>query len=280
VKPPNKIPVSVIIVTRNEGPRIGGCLRGLKDFSEILVIDSSSTDGTPERAREEGVRVINFAWDGQYPKKRQWCLDNLRLEHERVFFVDADEEVTPELMDEIRALKWDCAGYFIKGRYVIGGRRLRFGLCNNKLALLDRRKIEFPVVDDLGLPGMGEIEGHYQPVLKSAFRNEKTGQLAVPLLHHAYEDETAWWERHRRYAAWERGMDRKKSWPSGMRRSKRFFRALPFRAAAAFAHCYIMKLGVFDGRAGLSFARSRYAYYRMARPDLLVRNGELPSDFF
>lgn len=258
------IPVSVIVVTKNEEANIGRCLAALGDFSEVVVVDSGSDDRTQEIALAAGARVVNFAWNGHYPKKRQWCLDTLALKHDWVFFVDADEVVTPELAREMAALDFARAGYFVKGLYVREGRVLRYGLRNNKLALLDRRRVHFPVVDDLDLPGMGEIEGHYQPVPKA---RERVGQLRAPLLHHAYQSREAWRERHERYAKWERGMNAKQAWPddpaAARRVLKRIFRALPLRGAAAFFHSYIIKLGFLDGGAGLKFAADRYYYYNL-----------------
>lgn len=258
-----RIPVSVIIVTRNEAERLGRCLEALSDFQEIIVVDSSSNDGTQAIVRKYGARLVDFVWNGRYPKKRQWCLDNLELRHDRIFFVDADEIVTPGLVREIRGLDWRRAGYFVRGQYVFESRKLRFGLCNNKLALFDRRLMEFPVINDLDLPGMGEIEGHYQPVLKRGCEDAWIGQVSAPLLHYAYEDEAAWRARHERYAAWERGMNARAAWPQDSRKIKRIFRSIPGRPAAAFAHSYILKLGVLDGVRGFRFARSRAAYYRM-----------------
>ncbi len=160
-----------------------------------------------------------------------------------------------------------CAGYFIRGRYVIDGRTVRFGLCNNKLALFDRRRMGFPVVNDLDLPGMGEIEGHYQPVRKPGFESTRTGQLRAPLLHCAGDDRAAWLDRHRRYAAWEVGMNRRNAWPAdpaGKRQMlKRLFRAAPRRDILAFLHSFILKWGFLDGRRGFILARDRGLYYRM-----------------
>jgi glycosyltransferase involved in cell wall biosynthesis len=261
-----KIPVSVIIITKNEERNIGRCLAALRDFSEVVVVDSNSDDLTQNVAAARGARVVNFIWDGRYPKKRQWCLDTLSLAHEWVFFVDADEVVTPALAQEIAALDFSCAGYFVQGRYVLDGVALNFGLKNKKLALFDRRKICFPVIDDLDLSGMGEIEGHYQPVLK-ATATGKIGGLRAPLLHYAYHSREAWQGRHARYADWERGMNAKSAWPEDpvfvRRVVKKIFRALPFRGVIAFLHSYVLKCGFLDGKRGWEFAMDRYAYYSL-----------------
>lgn len=171
----DKIPVAAIVTTLNEEKNIARCLASLGRFDEVIVLDSQSTDKTLDVARSFGVTCISFAWNGQYPKKRQWALENLPLKHERVFFIDADEEATLKLCDEIAALDWAADGYFVRGRYVVNGKVLRFGLQNKKLCLFDRTKMEFPVVDDLDITGMGEIEGHYQPV-QCAPRNIHGGE--------------------------------------------------------------------------------------------------------
>jgi glycosyltransferase involved in cell wall biosynthesis len=265
-----KIPVSVIIATRNEEKNIARCLRALEGFDEIIVVDSASTDKTCEIAQEMGTRVEQFVWDGKYPKKRQWILNNLKLSHDWVFWVDADEEVTSALKSELKTLFLNNvhnAGYFIRGRYVWRGEELHHGMMNNKIALIHKHKMEFPVVDDLHIEGMGEMEGHYQPVLKQGFSAARIGQVTEPLLHHAYDDEAAWEKRHERYARWEAEMTRKKSWPVDpvpwRERAKCLIRTSIFRPWIMFGYSYIWKLGFLDGVAGFEFARSRMRYCRM-----------------
>lgn len=259
----HKIPVTVIVTTKDEARNLPRCLAALDAFDEIIVVDSMSADGTRDVAASMGARVVDYVWDGRYPKKRQWCLDTLDLKHTRVFFVDADEEVTKYLCDVIAALDWACAGYFVKGAYVVDGRALRFGQKNNKLCLFDRRKIAFPVVDDLDIPGMGEIEGHYQPVLKPGVQ-ARIGQVRAPLRHHALEDKGRWDARHKEYAQWYAGMEGRAlpRDPSLLRRClKTIFYKIPARSGIAFLHSYIVKGGILDGARGLSLAQSRLKCY-------------------
>lgn len=266
------IPVSVIVMTRNEAARLPRCLAALKDFSEVFVVDSASTDGTQAAALEYGARVIPYVWDRRYPKKKQWCLDHLPFSHDWVFYVDADEVVSAELKEELRALfsagpKKD--GYFIAGRMVWQGRILRHGMHNNKLCFFNRHKFIYPAVDDLGLPGMGEVEGHYQPVPRPGCAGVRLGKLSAAMEHYGADDPEEWLARHRRYALWEAGMNARKAWPRdalALRQAlKTIFRTLPRRDLAAFIHAYIWKRGFLDGRAGLDYARKRAAYYRMIR---------------
>lgn len=262
-----KIPVSVIITTRNEELRLPACLAALSAFDEVIVVDSNSTDRTEQIARENDASFFSFTWNGHYPKKRQWCLDHIKTRYDWIFFVDADEVLTADLVNEISSLSFNHAGYFVRGRYIWNGVVLRHGLKNNKLALFDRRKFMFPVVNDLGLPGMGEMEGHYQPVLKAEHRGEAIGQLCAALDHDAVQTEAEWLARHQRYAAWERGMNLRRAWPVDPVRWRQalkvLFRAMPARGACAFLYCYILKGGIMDGAPGLDFARKRAAYYKM-----------------
>lgn len=261
------IPVTVVVVTKDEAAALPRCLDNLSDFP-VIVVDSQSADGTADIARDYGAVTVDFQWDGAYPKKRQWCLENLTLPYPWVFFVDADEVVTMRLAQEIAALFKGgvppCDGYFVRGLYMADGRSLRHGLQNNKLALFDSRVFAFPVVDDLGLP-MGEIEGHYQPQAKKP--GAKIGQLQGHVLHYATDDRARWLARHEKYAQWEAGMNRRKAWPKdpvpARELMKRVFRAMPFRAEGAFLHSLIGRMGIKNGPAGWRQARDRYVYYRM-----------------
>ncbi len=260
------IPVSVVVMTRNEAGNIADCLLALSSFAEVFVVDSCSTDSTAKLAVSLGASVVVFQWNGLYPKKKQWCLDNLRFSHDWVFYVDADERVTPALTAEIAALISDGprhAGYFIIGRMAFLGRRLRFGQVNNKLALFDRRHGSYRVCPDLDVTTMWEVEGHYQPEIFGT-----VGRLKAYLWHEDAKPPFAWIERHNRYSDWEaalRGDGRLRRLAMAESRWRRWLKillnSLPARPLLAFVHSYLWRLGFLDGAAGFHYAMARAFYY-------------------
>jgi len=262
--------VSVVILSYNEEARIKACLEALEEFDDIWVVDSFSQDRTTAIAEDMGAQVIQFKWNGQYPKKKQWCLDFVPFAHDWVLMLDADEIVTPDLTAEMANINFanpSVAGYFIEGRFKAGKRAMRFGCKNNKLQLLNRRKMEFPVIDDLGCSAVWEVEGHYQPVLKPDVRGPVILRLHNYLIHDALDDYPRWLARHERYALWERHMNKKRAWPEDpdprRERMKRRFRKMPLRPLVAFLHAYIIKLGILERKAGLIQASRRFRYYWM-----------------
>jgi len=260
------LPIEVVVMTRDEAANIGECLASLRGFRRVFVVDSGSADGTAALAAHGGATVVPYRWDGRYPKKKQWCLDNLPFAGDWVLFVDADERVTPALEAALRrafATPPDCAAFWIEGRYVFLGRRLRFGHRNAKLALLHRRRARFPVQDDLAVGRMWEVEGHYQPKLDGP-----AGRLGGWLWHDDRKPLFAWFDRHNRYTDWAAAMERRSglaAHEAGHRRlAKAVVARLPLRGLLAFLHSYVWRLGLLDGGPGFHFAVARGVYYWQA----------------
>jgi glycosyltransferase involved in cell wall biosynthesis len=99
-----RIPISVVIPVRNEEANLAGCLERLAAFDEVIVVDSGSTDATCQITVDHGATVIQFVWDGRYPKKRNWVLINHSLRNDWVLFLDADELITQDFCTEVSAL--------------------------------------------------------------------------------------------------------------------------------------------------------------------------------
>src|SRR6266496_2197264 len=97
-----RVPLSVLITVKNEAASLRDCLASVSFADEIVVVDSASTDGTQEIATAAGARVVQFSWNGKFPRKKNWALENFPWRHEWVLNIDADERITPELEKEIR----------------------------------------------------------------------------------------------------------------------------------------------------------------------------------
>lgn len=262
-----KIPVSVLVAAKNEGKNLPRCLEALLDFAEVIVINSQGDDLAKDIAEKYNAKIVDFEWNGAYPKKRQWCIDTQKISHDWVLWIDADEVVTTEFAREIHGIaknNQSFCGCFVGSRYVWGGGVIKHGLKNSKLAFYNKHMVVFPVVDDLDIDGMGEIEGHYQPVKKTGYENKRIGQVQNPILHYAYEDFSGWEARHERYANWEARMIMRGAYPKDpvwwREALKRLTRKFRFRGALMFVYVYFVKLGFLDGKAGFAFALSRKVY--------------------
>ncbi len=98
----SKLPISVFIIAQDEADRIPPAIRSVRDWvEEVIVIDSGSTDKTVEIAKEEGATVVFNEWKGYGPQK---AYGETLCSQKWLFNVDADEEVSPKLKDEIHAL--------------------------------------------------------------------------------------------------------------------------------------------------------------------------------
>lgn len=117
------------ILTKNAANHIGDCIKSVQWADEVILEDSFSKDGTVDIAAELGVRVfqnkfVNFA------VARNTAIENAReLEAEWIFFVDADERVTPELAEEVQQAirQGEIAGWWVPRYNVMWGHVMRGG---------------------------------------------------------------------------------------------------------------------------------------------------------
>jgi glycosyltransferase involved in cell wall biosynthesis len=268
----SNLPVSAVIFTKNESRNIAECIASLSAFNEILVVDSGSSDGTQKIARDLGANVINFEWNGLYPKKRQWSLQSLSYANPWILFVDADERVTSNLVLELQEFmhlyssKFSAASIPID--YYFAGKKLSFGQKPRKIVLLRLGKASFPEIDDLGADGMGELEGHYQPAV-----NGRIKKFTNAISHNDSDPISSWMIRHINYAKWEAHLLLNHSAKSEVERLKgptaAALHKLPFRPLSFFIYSYIFKFGFLDGKAGFDYAFAKSWYYWLS--DVIAR---------
>ena len=135
--------VSVIVLACNEEIHIRRCLEKVKPLSnQVLVVDCYSSDQTVSMARQSGAQVFQNSWEGLYSRQFNWALDHLPIQTTWVLRLDADEYLSPELVEEIKAkldtLPDDVTGVSFYLRRVFMGRVIRRGMPRIKMIRLFR----------------------------------------------------------------------------------------------------------------------------------------------
>jgi glycosyltransferase involved in cell wall biosynthesis len=268
VPSPSAVPVSVIIPTLNEAANLPRCLDHLTWADEVVIVDSGSTDATADIAAARGATVVQFKWDGSWPKKKNWALRNLQLKHPWVLIVDADECIVPELAQEIAAAITDGTkvGFFINRRFMFMGVWLKH--CGYypswNLRLIKRGFGEYEKLTDVGDTGSGDNEVH-----EHVIPDGPVGYLKHDMLHFAFPTIATFVEKHNRYSNWEAAVQLRRNRGdaaaiggdlSRVRRLKDLSRNLPFRPTLRFLYSFIWKRGFLDGRPGFIFCRLLAVY--------------------
>jgi glycosyltransferase involved in cell wall biosynthesis len=257
------IPVSVIIAARNEARNLPRCLEALREFAEVYVIDSQSSDETIEIARSASAKVVQFHYRGGWPKKRQWAMDTLPIGNDWILLLDADEIVTPQLAAEIRVAIQNSTlnGYFVVLQTWFLGRALHHGDTGLwKLALFRRGRARFECRLREQDSSMADMEIHEHVVAEGA-----TARLRQPIIHRNVESLSRYIQKHDEYSNWEsrvllQGGDDIELPPSlwgsqAQRRRwlKRKLFAIPGSPVLLFLFRYVFHLGFLDGLPGLIY---------------------------
>jgi len=263
VRPTYKLPVTAIVATRNEEKNLSRCLEGLRNVAEIYVIDSGSTDATPEIAGSFGAKLVQFHYKGGWPKKRQWAMDTLPLSFEWILLIDADEVLTPELTGEIQSSidSESVDGFYISLKMYFLGRVLRHGDASFwKLCLFRRGKGRFECRLKDQDSSMADMEIHEHVVVDG-----QTQSLKSPLIHHNVESLSRYIRKHDEYSNWEarvlmRGRGESELSPrlfgtQAQRRRwlKKKLYAIPGSPLLLFLYRYVLRAGFLDGVPGLIY---------------------------
>lgn len=223
--------ITVIIPTHNEERNLPACLEGVGWADEIFVVDSFSTDSTPEIARRSGVRFVQHEYVNSATQKN-WAIP--QATHPWVMIVDADERVTAELRDEIlQVLSGSPAfdGYDVGRANHFLGRPVRYsGWQNDTCLRLFRRD-----------------KGRYQDRHVHAdvvIEGGRVGRLKNKLLHYTFTSYDQYMRKFDQYTSWA-ARDRAARTPVVR------WHHLTLRPWGRFFKQYFLKLGVLDGKAGL-----------------------------
>jgi len=258
------LPVTAIVATRNEARNLPRCLESLCNVGEVYVIDSQSTDATAQIANSYGAHVVQFHYQGGWPKKRQWAMESLPLAHDWIFLIDADETLTPELAREILDATSNPSvdGYYIALRMYFLGRELRHsGASFEKLSLFRRGKGRFECRLRQQDASMADMEVHEHIVIEG-----KAAKLLHPLLHHNVESLSHYIRKHDEYSNWDArvwlageaaSLELAPSLSGSQAQRRRWLRQKLFMIPGSpflfFFYKYIVRLGFLDGVPGLIY---------------------------
>ncbi len=230
----NGVKISAVIISFNEEKNIRDAVASVSWADEVLVVDSQSTDTTPQIATGIGARVVTRPWEG-FASQKQFAIDQAR--NDWVLSLDADERVSPELKAEILSLgsrKPD--GYRIPRLSFYMGRPMRHSgwYPDKQLRLFDRRKGKWK-----------EVKVHESFTMREGSIVE---DLRSDILHYSVENASHHHrmvgERYAPLAAEQMFSDGKDTSPL----------KIALAGPAAFVRSYILKLGFLDGLPGLAVA--------------------------
>ncbi|TDU64644.1 glycosyltransferase involved in cell wall biosynthesis [Prosthecobacter fusiformis] len=263
------LPVSVCIPVKNEEVNLAACLAALAEFDEVVVVDSGSKDATVRLAREAGATVLQFEWNGKFPKKRNWALQNHRFKHPWILFLDADERMNPSFVAELKDTLRNTThvGFWITFNNWFMGVPLRHGDVFHKLSLFKVGAGEYERFEEDSWCHL-DMEVHEHPVLDGT-----TGEMKVRLEHQDYRGLKHYLSRHNEYSSWEAnrylwlqsaGEDEWKNL-TGRQRFKyqclgRWWLAWLYWGISLWA-----MRGFLDGRLGFRFAELKRRYFQEIR---------------
>jgi glycosyltransferase involved in cell wall biosynthesis len=267
--------LTAIVLTLNEAQHLERCLRSLRELAtEVLVVDSGSTDQTAAIALRFGARVLVNPWTN-YATQFNWALDHGGITTDWCLRIDADEFLSDALRRALSAFlatpapDADVTGVTVRRTMIFLQRPLRWGTMGNRFMLR------------LFRTGVGRCEDRWMDehiVLRSGHSVRISAELFDENLNNI-----GWWvNKHNGYATREAiDLLQERYEPahgaaiaaSGLHFQDRFRRFLKhgvyarippmLRAVAYFLYRYILRLGLLDGRAGLAYCVMQALWYRM-----------------
>ncbi len=225
--------ITAIITTFNEELNIADCIESLLWCDEILVVDSLSTDRTPEIARGyPKVRFVQRTYFGSASQKN-WAMD--QVANEWILIFDADERCTPELQQEIETLLGAAPrhdAYTIQRRVHFLGKLIRYsGWQHDRVVRLVRR----------GCARYPNRRVHADMITRGS-----APVLRHPMEHYMADTLDEYIRRIEKYSFWGASQQWKEGKSAG-------FVEIFGRTAWRFVRTYLLQLGFLDGMHGLVF---------------------------
>ncbi len=244
----DKLPISLVVITFNEERNLERCLRAADFCSEIVVVDSGSTDRTLEIAAGHSARILQRAWTG-YRDQKNYGTE--AASQEWVLCIDADEVVSPELRQSIMNTFREipaCDAFFMNRHSFYADKLINHSGWYPQWRMFLYRK---------GKAHWGGDEPHTIVV----FTGSKSARLVGDLYHYTYLDSQEHIRKSMRAAA-----DAAEAMFKSGRHANVF--DLVFRGPWAAIKCYLFQAGFRDGFYGFIIARMS-GYYTFAKYAML-----------
>lgn len=230
------IKLTAIILTKNEEQNISRCLDSLTFCDEIVVIDDNSIDDTVKIAESKGAKIERRELNNDFTSQRNFGLE--AAHGEWILFIDADEEVTPELRKEINKVvnsPIQKKAYYIPRRDFWWGRQLRFG------EVLEARRLGFiRLVRKHSGKWIGKVHEKY-------LINSMVGKLNGYINHYPHPTVRDFISEVNMYST----IRAKELLSQGKKASIPEILTVPF---AKFIYDYFFLLGFLDGSAGYAYS--------------------------
>lgn len=263
--------LTVLILAQNEEKNIVRSIRSVKRIAKrILVVDSGSTDRTIELAKQNGAEVVPHSPFVNYATQFNWGLDHTNIDTKWILRLDADEQVTCELAQEIESAleehaQDDVNGFEVKCRIIFMGRWIRHGGT-------------YPlIIPRLFRRGFGRVE--MRKMDEHTLIQGKVLRFQNDLVHYDFKGLHEWIDKHNKYSVRECQdyFERKEvheeqikgNLTGNQRQRKRFLKngvyynlPLFLRAHLYFIYRYYIRLGFLDGKEGKIFCFLQAYWYR------------------
>ncbi|MBU9296692.1 glycosyltransferase family 2 protein [Burkholderia multivorans] len=273
---PNAPGISVIILTKNEARDLPGCLESVAWSDDIHVYDSMSTDATVDIAKAFGATVTQRPFDN-WASHQNWGLANIRFKHPWVFYIDADERMTEELVRSAQqavASAGDVVAFSIQRRDFFMGTWLKHVQTSPYyLRLFRPEKMRYErLVNPISIPDgpSARITGYLDHFPFSKGLDHWVAR------HNSYSTLEAMQivENRRGQAAFSllKALTSRDFHERRFHQKEIFYR-IPMRPLVKFLLLYIGKRGFLDGKAGLTYAalQSIYEYLIIVKTDQINR---------
>lgn len=279
--------IDVLIITHNEALNLPRCLASLRGWTQqVFVLDSGSTDGTTDIAREYGAQAVHHSWEG-YARQKNWGMANLPFAAHWTLILDADEVITPALRERlVEIASHDPASVSETGFYI------------NRLSFFMDRPIRhcgyFPSWS-LRFFKTGQGRYEHRDVHEHVLVDGQVGYVHEVMHHDDRRGLEHYIAKHNRYSTLEArsifqelrrdgGPHDDAAIPAEARRRRWLKRyvlpRVPVPGLWRFLYMYVLRLGVLDGRAGLEYSRLIAMYDTMVAMKLrwLLRGDHDPVD--